>query len=93
MEIHEKHEIDVTVLENKKDVFRGFLTYKKIRKFQAKRKEQAKRDIIEKLVKELNRQDQIDAIKNKTYEYKVKRKERIVKDMEVVGTKIELVIS
>lgn len=49
------------------------------------------RNIVAKLLKEYKRQAQIDNEQCKTYDYKVKRKERIMKDMSIEGTTISLV--
>lgn len=78
---------------SKSDVLHGYITLKKIRKFQKQGREERRLKIVEKLVDEWQREKRTREMLNKTYDYKVKRKEKIIKDMEVIGTKIELVLS
>ncbi|KAJ8964226.1 hypothetical protein NQ314_005055 [Rhamnusium bicolor] len=47
-------------------------------------------EIVRKLTEEYKRKKKIDQMLNKTYSYKVKRKEKIMTDMEIIGEKIIL---
>lgn len=89
-ELENKHNIRTFA---KSDVLHGYITLQKIRKFQKRGREERRMKIIEKLVDEWQRENRTNKMLNKTYDYKVKRKERIMKDMEVIGTKIELVLT
>ena len=46
---------------------------------------------MEKLLFEYRAQKKYKKLQEKSYDYKVKRREKIIKNMEVVGKKIELV--
>lgn len=59
---------------------------------QMKLRQNRVQNILLKLLKEYKRQRQIDEERNKTFDYKVKKKEKIIKDMFVEGTQITLVI-
>lgn len=78
-------------LPNKLKVAHRIYCYQKIRKFKTQQKRQRQIEIIQKLLNEYKRQKEIADMRNKTYDYKVKRKEKIIKDMVVIGTRIELV--
>lgn len=85
-ELEERLQINVANVHLIKDkITASFLCYNKIRKFQKKQRRERKIAIIRKLLKEYERQKQIDEEQNKTYDYKVKKKEKIISDMEVVG--------
>lgn len=78
-------------IPRKLEIANRVLCYQKIKRFNSQKKRQRNIEILKKLLGEYKRQKEIDAVRNKTYDYKVKRKEKIIKDMEIVGTKIELV--
>lgn len=65
-----------------------FLCSNKIRKFQKKQQKDRRIAIIRKLLKEYERQKEIEAVQNKRYDYKVIKKEKIIKNMEIVGVAI-----
>lgn len=73
----------------KQKINSNVLCYKKIRRYQRKQQKERKIAIIRKLLNEYARQREIDALKNKSYDYKVKRREKLIKDMEIVGVGIE----
>lgn len=60
----------------------------KIRRFHNKLQKDRKIAIIEKLLREYERQRQINKMINKTYHYKIPPNERVVNNMEIVGFRI-----
>lgn len=88
-ELENKHNIRTF---SKSKVLQGYITLNKIRKFQKSGREERKMEIVKKLIDEWQRENRTQKILNKTYDRKVKRKEQIIKDMAIVGTKIELVL-
>lgn len=62
----------------------SFLCFNKIRKFQRRQRKERIIAIIRKLLKEYERQKQIDKAANKTCKHKVKQKKKSVSDVEII---------
>ncbi|KAF2893015.1 hypothetical protein ILUMI_13155 [Ignelater luminosus] len=82
--------IPTTHLTTKGRVVDKVLAYYKVRYTQRKRKKKRMISIIQKIINEYKRQKKIDELKNKRYDTKVVRKEKILTTMTIIGTKIEL---
>lgn len=85
-ELENRIQFNIPDVDLIKDQITGkFLCSNRIRKFQRKQRKQRKIAIIRKLLKEYDRQKQIDEAANKRYDYKVRKKEKVIRDMGVVG--------
>lgn len=85
--------IDITTLslESKKKIRDKVVCYQKVKNSRNLKVKKNIMDIVRKLIGEYKRKKQIDKTLNKTYLYKVSKREKILKNMEIVGQKIILV--
>lgn len=91
-ELEDVYHINIKHLSLKSAPVDKVLVYKKIRRTQQYKKSNRVQKIVKKILNEYEREKKMEDLKNKRYDAKIKQNEIILKDMEVVGTKIELVM-
>lgn len=84
-------DISTLSLRTKNTMRDKVVCYQKIKNSRNLRVKKNIMDIVKKLIDEYKRKKQIDKTLNKTYLYKVSKREKILKNMEIVGHKIILV--
>lgn len=89
VELCEEFNLDLTKLSFKSIEKVICLKRKMVRKH--KEQDERKRKILMKLLNEYKRQREIDEEQTKTYDYRVKKKEKIIKGMIVEGLTMTLV--
>ncbi|VEN61858.1 unnamed protein product [Callosobruchus maculatus] len=91
-EFCDKYNVALLTLENeaRKKATDKIICYQKLQRSRYRKSKNNILNFIRKMVREDDRQKKIDKELKKTYDYKVKRKERIIKGMEIVGEKIIL---
>lgn len=87
--LERRYDIKPHNIEN--ELLSTYLCNKKIRRFQTENKHQRRISIIKKILLEYKRQKEIDHEMNKSYDYTVRPKEKIISGLEVIGTRIQLV--